>query len=248
MSPKLITSVINPRKLPPKLLSGVKAKSTPRRLLHKLLPITSPKTTSGKFPPEITSRRLALKQPLGDYHWQLPLENYPSSTPRILSLNLPLGTRPRNYLKDIFPQITPCSLRRTSLPNPPAQPCLTFYVSRVSVRNFGMVSVAFYLNHFDFLFQFSKLYDLSDEPERKEFLDKYHTFMSSQGNLRTNCHRKQLNSMIIVVKRSQQQKESPFIRTDSQSFHWSQSRISFTDSKGRTTLCCLFLGVKKLTF
>ena len=33
------------------------------------------------------------------------------------------------------------------------------------------------------LFQFSKLYELSDEPERKEFLNKYQAFMSSQGNL-----------------------------------------------------------------
>ena len=32
-----------------------------------------------------------------------------------------------------------------------------------------------------FDFQFSKLYELSDEPERKEFLDKYQAFMSSQG-------------------------------------------------------------------
>ena len=31
-------------------------------------------------------------------------------------------------------------------------------------------------------FQFSKLYELSDEPERKEFLNKYQAFMNSQGN------------------------------------------------------------------
>lgn len=32
------------------------------------------------------------------------------------------------------------------------------------------------------LFQFTKLYELSDEPERKEFLNKYQAFMRSQGN------------------------------------------------------------------
>ena len=42
----------------------------------------------------------------------------------------------------------------------------------------SLITVVWFLK----FFQFSKLYELSDEPERKEFLNKYQAFMNSQGN------------------------------------------------------------------